>query len=897
MQRFKIWISQILIILIFFRLSSLLCKDSHQLRIFTELNGIGIKKISIIDSTTAVAISNKELFKWTGGKWQKFYPQFPEDKIYPNYFKAFSLTNIWIFTQKHEYSYKTQIYHFDGDKWEKIYCPCPYTLSTVGFIDSTKFFAAGDWGNVVYFNGKRAINIFSPKSRYSRIVHVFDSSHFYLGVWKYDYFNSDEIHIYEYNNGNWNFMGKVIGEIRDTRFFSPDSGYIITWEKYIYVFRDNRFILCDSLPKSSSLVFKIYKDCKIYYLYNKILWEYDVTCGKKKSIAEIGFQCEPYRLARGEYFLIADKSLYYLGRRDYGSQLQKLNKRFISKELSKSRGIDFSVSSYRNRDGNIDLYFTDIYRTNKFYRIDIIEENIRLNDIIIRRGLIGYERTEVPLGKMDSGVFFADFDNDGDMDAICTAFRGNSLIYENCGNDRFFDLTEELDFRLNERIETISLGDLNRDGLIDFVAGDYMGSLHIFINKDFSRFEDIAKKAGIPDTVSGFSTVMADVDNDLDLDLFLFRVGSQIQYFENMTIQDSTELPRFVYASNKSPQLTVPFDFFTQCMAFGDYDNDQDLDLFLANRVTPIKLFQNDGHGIFTDISEQVGLTQSMIAYSANWGDLDQDGDLDIFVATLGKNYIFWNQNGEFFDIDSVCLLDNQFTYSTGSILEDLDQDGDLDIVVANLEIGASEIYINTLNKNNYIKVRLIGTQSNYYGIGSHVSLYKSGHLGDPEFLVGYRQITSNSGYSCSCLPEAYFGVSYDENYDLLVEFPSGQRIKKFNLKAGNNYIIHEETTFAYSLTKKLSKLKLFYYRKRYRYIILRFILFLFILFLFNIYIKLRTYWPKYRKLFYFTILFSSYIISSLLINSRQIDFKWFLPIYITLIVGVIIFLLIQRYD
>lgn len=119
-------------------------ENCFQLRIFPELRAEKISEISVIDSSRAIAVDDGALYKWSGGKWQEFYPPFPLDKININYLKAFSYTNIWIFDQEDDNYYHSLIYHFNGHCWHKIPSPQPYTLSSAGFIDSTQFCAAGD---------------------------------------------------------------------------------------------------------------------------------------------------------------------------------------------------------------------------------------------------------------------------------------------------------------------------------------------------------------------------------------------------------------------------------------------------------------------------------------------------------------------------------------------------------------------------------------------------------------------------------------------------------------------------------------------------------------------------------------------------------------------------------
>jgi len=871
--------------------------NSSQLRTFPELSDKKVKHISVIDSTRAVAVIEEKLYKWEGAEWKKFYPQFPFKELFINYVKAFSFKNIWIFTQKNELCYKTDIFHLSKDKWEKFNSPNPYTLSSVNFINLNRFVASGDWGNLICFDGRKAYSLQAPKSRYTAIAKAFSLSSFYLWARAGDYFKDAKSRLYEFKNGRFGIIGKASNEVKLSHFFSPDSGYFITADNILYKYGRNKITLYDSLNDYRNLIWDVYNSNKLIYWHNNFLWEYDLPNRKVSKIARLNFQCSAYCLGKNE-FLLKDGNgrLFYLGKKKYGKKFKKPHLKFKYYELGQSPGYSFSLSSYIDRDNKVNLYFTNIRGANLFCDVNFSDHILSYNDLLVKRGLVGYMATQIPREKMDSSVFFSDFDNDGDMDAVCAAFRGKSYIYENCGNDKFYDLTTEEDFELNGRIEIVSLGDLNNDGLIDIVAGDYLGPLHILMNKGFFRFEDIGYKSGVPDSVNYNSTALADIDNDGDLDLFLFGIFNPIRYYENIGVQDSTGYPVFVDISYKSPQLTKPSNFYTQAISFGDYDNDGDMDMFLSNRVSPLKLFNNNGHGVFTDVSRKVKINRSLLAYNANWGDLDQDGYIDLFLAALGKNYILWNHRGQYFEFDSTSLSRNDFSYSTGSIIEDLDQDGDLDIAVANLEIGPNQVYLNILNKKNFVLIKLRGLKSNYFGIGAHIWLYKNNNIGDPKYLAGYRQISTNTGYASSCLPQAYFGVSPDNNYCAVVRFPSGQKIEKFNLTAGSTCIIYEKAGIFRKIWKRFSDLKSVVYRKKYRCVVLRFILFLMILSLFNLYILSRTYWPKSRIAFFCMTLFSAYIILAYLFYSGEMNFRWFIPLYGETVFGLILFKIIQYY-
>ena len=131
--------------------------------------------------------------------------------------------------------------------------------------------------------------------------------------------------------------------------------------------------------------------------------------------------------------------------------------------------------------------------------------------------------------------------------------------------------------------------------------------------------------------------------------------------------------------------------------AFFDYDNDADPDLLLINsdywpdhieagvpRPT-MKLYQNDGLGRFTDVTAAAGLAVSLYGMGAAVGDYDNDGDADVFVTAYGENRLFRNDAGQFRDATAEAGIGGAAdAWSTSAAFADIDNDGDLDLFVAN---------------------------------------------------------------------------------------------------------------------------------------------------------------------------------------------------------------------
>jgi hypothetical protein len=138
-------------------------------------------------------------------------------------------------------------------------------------------------------------------------------------------------------------------------------------------------------------------------------------------------------------------------------------------------------------------------------------------------------------------------------------------------------------------------------------------------------------------------------------------------------------------------------------LAFFDYDNDGDPDLYLVNstywpdkaegRTTTARLYRNDGGGRFTDVTAQVGLERNLYGMGVAVGDFDNDGWLDLYLSNLGPNLLLRNEQGRFVDVTATTgVAGNPEDWSTGTAFVDVDNDGDLDLFVGNYVEWSREI-------------------------------------------------------------------------------------------------------------------------------------------------------------------------------------------------------------
>ncbi|MCI0551975.1 MAG: FG-GAP-like repeat-containing protein [Anaerolineae bacterium] len=316
-------------------------------------------------------------------------------------------------------------------------------------------------------------------------------------------------------------------------------------------------------------------------------------------------------------------------------------------------------------DGDLDILLSGNTGTT---RISIVYRNNNGNFVDAGAGLTGLS---------SSSAAWGDYDNDGDLDILLTGFSGSdrfTLIYNyNHLTDAFTNIGVAL---TGVGSGGAAWGDYDNDGDLDIVLSGFSGTVNVskVYRNDSGNFLDINATL-IP--VIESSVAWGDYDNDGDLDLLL--TGDTGAGFISKVYRNDNEA--FV-------DINVGLDGVAKGgAAWGDYDSDGDLDILLAGDSDPrpiAKVYRNDGNGTFSDISAGLqGVTESGVA----WGDFDNDGDLDILLA--GRNGVnryanIYRNVGNNFSLFSPASGDPLVGVNEGSSAwGDYDNDGVLDILLA----------------------------------------------------------------------------------------------------------------------------------------------------------------------------------------------------------------------
>jgi len=451
-----------------------------------------------------------------------------------------------------------------------------------------------------------------------------------------------------------------------------------------------------------------------------------------------------------------------------------------------------------DEDGYVDIYvgntgklFEPLGKPNLLYRNN---GDGTFTDVATEAGIADEYQTP--------GAAFGDFDNDGHLDLYLANDFGLNVLYRNKGDGTFENITDTagvkgaIDMSGGEEVPNgygVALADENNDGYLDIYVVNLGGSNILYRNNGDGTFTEVTKQVGVEAGAgpmgAGTAAVFSDLNNDGKLDLYAVN---------------GYGLPSFLYLNTGSgfedvtDKAGVGELEDAEGAAFGDYDNDGDLDLYVANLAdtlgAPVSnvLYRNDGKGVFEDVTKEAGLEFAEYSLGAVFGDLDNDGYLDLYTITNGGPNILYqnNGNGTFKDVTVSAGVDD-VGWGSNAALGDIDNDGYLDIYVANTgfsdeDMGDPDVlYRNNGGTNHWLQIQLRGTPSNTAAIGARVSV----STGD---LHQIREISGGRGYAQDSLIAA-FGLGSNEIAETVeVMWPSGE-VQRLTSLPGDQRVIIEE--------------------------------------------------------------------------------------------------------
>lgn len=429
-----------------------------------------------------------------------------------------------------------------------------------------------------------------------------------------------------------------------------------------------------------------------------------------------------------------------------------------------------------NGDGRLDIYVKNV--AGKIYDVP--------NNLFINYGSQFLEEA-LDRGVADAyglgthGAVFADFDQDGDFDLFSTTTfdhtTAHNHLYLNDGSGYFTDVTSMVQppQDINTSARGVAVADFDRDGDMDFFFSNALANTDPFnpnpfppkqlrnfcINNGDGTYS--LRHRGIYWTgfVQGVTAIDVDGDGDIDIAESKWTMPSTIYLNDGSGgFTDSGAdmgLPQTLRVRNNG-------------LTFGDVDNDGDLDLVVIGDPG-VDVYRNtSNYYVFYQNIEILGKGSAHVSL----GDFDHDSDLDLYVS--GGNVYENDGVGNYSLVPSATSgLDASLGMvdPRGSGLGDFDNDGDLDIFISDKKYF-NVLMRNDRNDSNWIQVDIIDQLGAVGGIGTKLDLFVSGHIGEPQYLRGHREVHGEYGYLGQDMPAVHFGAPSNQMYDLKVTFTDG---------------------------------------------------------------------------------------------------------------------------
>ena len=234
-------------------------------------------------------------------------------------------------------------------------------------------------------------------------------------------------------------------------------------------------------------------------------------------------------------------------------------------------------------------------------------------------------------------------------------------------------------------------------------------------------------------------------------------------------------------------------------ISLGDYDNDGDQDLFVSDAASASQprgtLFGQTFTFDYIDQASSLGISIPANMWGSTWLDYNNDGFLDLFVATgdipIAKNYFYVSDSANNFLQDTSIFVGDYVSNSFAVASADFNRDGFSDIAVVNLGASTNFLWLNSQNSNNYIRISVEGTVSNSAAIGTWIKVFANNQVYTKYTVCGENYLGQNSQHH-------NFGVGQDTIVDSVhVEYLSGIIDKYYNLPVNERYDFTEGESIA----------------------------------------------------------------------------------------------------
>ena len=308
-------------------------------------------------------------------------------------------------------------------------------------------------------------------------------------------------------------------------------------------------------------------------------------------------------------------------------------------------------------------------------------------------------------GGSSYAVTAVDINHNNHVDVFVANHNENNFLYTNNGDGTFYKVTDGIVVNDGGKSVGCAFADYNLDGNADLYVVNRDEKNFLYYGLGNGEFIKVEEGDIVNDVANSSGCAWGDYDNDNYPDLYVANSGTPGCLYHNNGDGTFTKVEEEPFLSDIS---------YCSGASWGDADNDGDLDLFVPTGQLGMYqdfFYLNNGDGTFTKITDSPLVNELTWASGSAWGDYDKDGDLDLAVGAYDGHNLLYNNDGtgNFTKVENNAFVEDA-NYTEGIAWADIDMDGDLDIFAAknNYFGGNNALFLNDGNNSNWIKIKVI---------------------------------------------------------------------------------------------------------------------------------------------------------------------------------------------